>query len=316
MSANNTGNTGSLIRSELWQRQLEEILDEQLLGTPFVRQIDFPDGSAFTMPSIGTAVTRDLPEDTEVTFDALDTGEKQMTLNDPVVSATSVSEVFLEDSLWNTEFMAEIPVRHSAAVMERFETEVLALANAQSLGTGNANNINGVAHRRVAQGTNETMIPEDFAYARYALNKAKVPQMNLVAIVDPSVAYALETSTNLANVSNNPKWEGIISTGIEKNMRFVKNVYGFDVFESNLLADANETIGSDTTTAGKANIFMSAGREMLLPFAVAWRRRPKLERQFDPRRREEQVITTARWGTLLSREDNLIVTLSDTDQVA
>jgi len=90
MSANYTGNTGSLIRSELWQRQLEEILDERLLGTPFVRQIDFPDGSAFTMPSMGTAVTRVLPEGTEVTFDAFDTGEKQMTLQDPVVSATSV----------------------------------------------------------------------------------------------------------------------------------------------------------------------------------------------------------------------------------
>ena len=315
MAANNTGNTQSLIRSELWQRQLEEILDEMLTGTPFVRQLDFPDGSAFTMPSIGTALVRDLPEDIEVTFDALDTGEKQMTLNDPVVSATSISEVFLEDSLWNSQFMAEVPVRHAAAIMERFETEVLALANAQSLGQGNSNNINGIAHRRIGTGTNEVMDPSDFAYARYALNKAKVPNMNLMAIVDPSVAFALETSTQLVNVSNNPRWEGIIESGIEKNMRFVKNVYGFDVFESNLLADANETGGGLTTTAGKANIFMSAGSEMLLPFAIAWRRRPKLERQFDPLRREEQVITTARWGTLLSREDNLIVTITDTDQV-
>ena len=100
-------------------------------------------------------------------------------------------------------------------------------------------------------------------------------------------------------------------------MRFVKNVYGFDVFESNLLADANETLSGQglTTTAGKANVFMSLGREMLLPFAIAWRRRPQLDRQFDNKLREEQVVTTARWGTLLSREDNLIVTITDTDQV-
>lgn len=315
MSANNTGNTGALIRSELWQRQLEETLHEQLLGTPFVRQIDFPDGSAFTMPSIGSATVRDLPEDTEVTFDALDTGEKQMTLNDPVVAATSVSEVFLEDSLWSSEFMSAVPVEHAAAIMERFETDVLSLANKQSQGQGDANNINGIGHRRIGSGTDEVMAPEDFAYAHYALLKAKIVPKNLIAIVDPSVAYALETSTQLVNVSNNPKWEGVIESGIHKNMRFVKNVYGFDIFESNLLADANETIDGKTTTAGKANVFMSIDREMMLPFAIAWRRRAKLDRQFDMKTREEQITTTARWGTLLSREDNLIVTITDTDQV-
>jgi len=222
----------------------------------------------------------------------------------------------MEDSLWTSAFMAEIPVRHSVAIMEQFETEVLAMANDQSAGTGNANNINGIAHRRIATGGNEVMDPSDFAYARYALNKAKVPQSGLIAIVDPSVAYALETSSQLVNVSNNPRWEGVISTGIEKNMRFVKNVYGFDVFESNLLADANETIGTSTTAAGKANIFMAAGAgEMLLPFAVAWRRRPRLDRQFNYLTREEEILTTARWGKMLSREDNLVVILSDTDQV-
>jgi hypothetical protein len=160
------------------------------------------------------------------------------------------------------------------------------------------------------------MTPTDFAYAHYALLKAKIQPKNMVAIVDPSVAYALETSTNLVNVSNNPQWQGVIESGLHRNMRFVKNVYGFDVFESNLLADANETIGSKTTTAGKANIFMSLDREMMKPFAIAWRRRPKLDRQFDMKTREEQITTTARWGTLLSREDNLIVTISDTDQVS
>jgi hypothetical protein len=211
--------------------------------------------------------------------------------------------------------MSAIPTEHAAAVMERFETDVFSLANAQSQGVGNDNEINGIAHRRVGQGTNETMAPEDFAYAHYALLKAKIVPKNLIAIVDPSVAYALETSTNLVNVSNNPKWEGVIESGIHRNMRFVKNVFGFDIFESNLLADANETLTTGTTTAGKANVFMSIDREMLLPFAIAWRRRPKLDRQFDMKTREEQITTTARWGTLLSREDNLIVTLTDTDQV-
>lgn len=111
------------------------------------------------------------------------------------------------------------------------------------------------------------------------------------------------------------RWEGIIETGITNNMRFIKNVYGFDVFESNLLADANETIGSLTTTAGKANLFMSLARESLLPFVLAWRRQPKLDSHFDHRLRQEEIVTTARWGTGLVRDENLVVTISDTDQV-
>ena len=319
-SAQNTGNTGALIRSELWQRQLEEILHEQLTGVPFVRQLDFPDGSAFTIPSIGTAVVRNLPEDVEVTFDSLDTGEIQITMADPVVSATSVSEVLLEDSLWSSEIMSTIPVEHAAAIMERYETDVLALANSTSGGQDDPNDINGISHRVVGSGTNEVMAPADFAYAGYAMKKAKIPSQNMLAIVDPSVAYALETTANLVNVSNNPRWEGIIETGITQNMRFVRNIYGWDVFESNMLADANETISATTgnggtTTAGKANIFTTVGRESLLPFVVAWRRRPTMDRDFDFKKRQEQIVTTARWGIGVTREDNLVVILTDTDQV-
>jgi hypothetical protein len=249
MSGNNTTNSQSIIRSELWQQQLEEILHENLLGVPFVRQVDFPDGTAFTMPSLGTPAVRDLPEGAEVTFDALDNGETTITMNAPVVAANSISEVLLEDSMWANDLLSAIPGEQAQAIMERFETDTLALAMQQFNGTDDQNLINGVAHRKIASGTNEIMQPQDFAFAGYSLKKAKVRRQNLIAIVDPSVAYALETTTNLVNVSNNPKWEGVIESGIESNFRFIRNVYGFDVFESNLLPDMNETIDGLTTTA-------------------------------------------------------------------
>ena len=315
MSGNTTTNSDSIIRSELWQQQLEEILHELLTGTPFVRQVDFPDGSAFTMPSLGTALVRDLPEGTEVTFDALDTGETTITMNDPVVAANSVSRVLMEDSMWASDLMSTIPTEQAAAIMERFETDVLALANSQFAGASNANQINGIDHRRVASGTNEVIDPADFAYAGYALKKAKIPNQSLLSIVDPSVAFSLETSTNLVNVSNNPRWEGIIETGITNNMRFVKNVYGFDIFESNLLPTANETINSVTTAAGVANLFMSVARDSILPFVLAWRRKPVMETDNPIGLQELQVLTSARWGTGLVRDENLVVILSDTDQV-
>lgn len=315
MSANNTGNTAALVRDQLWQRQLEETLHEMLTGTPYVRQLDFPDGDSFIMPSIGTAIVRTLPEDTEVTFDPLDTSDQAFVLNDPVVAATSVSEVLLEDSLWSSDLLATIPVEHAQAIMERFESDVFELAGDQSDKT-NGSPFAGIQHRRA--GSHGSLVghidPADFAYAGYALKKAKVPNQNLIAIVDPSVAYDLETLSQLVNVSNNPRWEGIIATGITQNLRFVKNVYGFDVFESNLLAETDETLdGIDfsANAGGVQNIFMSASRDMILPFAIAWRRRAQMDRDFDFRRREEQIITTARWGNKLVRQDNLIVTVTE-----
>ena len=314
MSGNNTGNTQSLVRSELWQQQLEEILHENLLGVPFTRQVDFPDGSAFTMPSLGTPVVRDLPEGSEVTFDALDNGETTIVMNAPVVAANAISEVLLEDSMWANDLLSSVPGEQAIAIMERFETDTLGLCMQQFAGTDNANVINGADHRRIASGTNETMVPQDFAYAGYALKKAKIGRKNLLAVVDPSVAFALETSTNLVNVSNNPKWEGIIESGIESNYRFIRNVYGFDVFESNLLPEMNETIGGKTTAQGVANIFMSM-QSGILPFVLAWRRKATLISEFDNGVHEIQTQTTARWGTGLVRDENLIVIGSDTDQV-
>jgi len=315
MSGNTTSNSGSIIRSELWQSELEEILHEHLTGMPMVRQVDFPDGTAFTMPSLGTPLVRDFPEGSEAIFDALDNGETQITMNVPIIAANSISEVLLEDSMWANDLLSTVPAEQAQAILERFETDTLALQNQQFAGVNDQNLINGVAHRRIAGGTNEVMEPQDFAFAGYSLKIAKIARMNLIAIVDPSVAFALETTTNLVNISNNPRWEGIIETGIEQNFRFIRNVYGFDVFESNLLPTMNETIDGKTTTAGKANLFMSAARPGILPFVLAWRRKPKLISEMDNKLHQLEIQTTARWGSGLVRDENLVVIGADTDQV-
>jgi hypothetical protein len=316
MSGNTTSNSDSIIRSELWQVQLEEILHENLMGVPFVRQVDFPDGTAFTMPSIGTPLVRDLPESAEVTFDALDTGETTITMNAPIIAANSLSQVLMEDSMWAAEAVASIPVEQAQAIMERFETDTLALAMQQFGGVDDENLINGVAHRKIASGTNEVIATTDFAFAGFSLKKAKIARKNLIAIVDPSVAFTLETLSNLSNVSNNARWEGIIETGIEQNFRFIRNIYGFDVFESNMLPTMNETIDGKTTTAGKANIFTSLARPSIAPFVLAWRRKPLLVSEWNNKKKQTEIDTTARWGSGLVRDENLVVIGSDTDQVS
>ena len=99
-------------------------------------------------------------------------------------------------------------------------------------------------------------------------------------------------------------------------MRFVKNVYGFDVYVSNNLADANEQIDSagPTTAAGKANMFFSAASDVT-PFIGAWRQMPKVDSEFNKDKQRDEYVVTARYGAKLYRPENLVCVLSDTDQV-
>jgi hypothetical protein len=163
----------------------------------------------------------------------------------------------------------------------------------------------------------------DFARALHALKKANVPDQNLIAIVDPSVEYVLNTLTNLTNVSNNPRWEGIIESGLGSGMRFVRNVYGFDVYTSNRLAlsganqsGAAETIGGVASTgASVCNLFFSATQD-ILPWMGAWRQMPKVDGEFNKDFQREEYVTTARYGLKTYRRENLVTVLSDPAIVA
>jgi hypothetical protein len=137
----------------------------------------------------------------------------------------------------------------------------------------------------------------------------------MIAIVDPSVEFAINTITNITNISNNPRWEGIIETGIGQGMTFIKNIFGFDVFVSNYLPDANETISGVTTTAGKANAFFSAAGGDIMPYMGAMRQLPKVDGGYNYNKQREEYVTTARYGLKVFRPENLVVVLSDTDQV-
>lgn len=313
MAGWSTGNMDHLIRSEIWSSELKDVLLDDLQAQGYVRWLsEFPDGNTFTIPSIGTANVRDYNEGDSVVYDAMDTGEFQFTIGEYVSSATYITNKAKQDSFYMNELVSSFVPKQRRAIEEKLETDILALSGSQT--ASNVNAINGADHRYVGTGSNEVMAPADFAKAKYGLKKANVPMSNLCAIVDPSVGYALETSSNLVNVSNNPRWEGVVADGITSGMRFVKNVYGFDVYESNYLADANETIGGLTTAAGKANMFFSA-EESVTPFIGAFRQMPQVDSEYNKDKQREEYVTTTRYGVKLYRPENLVCVLTDTDQV-
>ena len=315
----NTTNSAVLTRSEVWSSQLKEVLQDDLQAQQWVNWLsEFPDGDQFTIPSIGESTIRDYVEDTDVVFDSLDTGEFTFTITDYVSSGHYITEKARQDLFYASELESKFVPSQARALGERIETDIMALGAGGASGGQTAdatNSINGAEHRFVASGTNEVFTPADAAKALYALKKANVPGSGLIAIVDPSVEYAINTITNITSLSDNPRWEGIIATGIGSDMRFVKNIFGFDFYVSNYLPTANETIGGVSTTAGVANIFFSAASSDILPFMGAMRQMPKVDGSYNIHKQREEYVTTARYGLKVFRPENLVCVLSDTDQV-
>lgn len=304
-----------LIRSNIWTNDLKDVLEEELFATKYVKMLEFPDGDTLNMPSIGAMESNDYTEDSAVSYTRMDTGNFTFTIDQYKSSATYITNKMKQDSFYMSELVSSFVPKQARALMEAMETKVLDVGPSGQT-SGNVNSINGADHRWVGSGTGETMSITDFAKAKYALRKANVPMTNLVAIVDPSVEYELSTVTNLVNVSNNPRWEGIVRDGISTGMRFFMNIYGFDVYVSDFLKvnAASETIGALTAAAGVNNLFFSASPDVL-PFVGSIRQAPKVDSEYNKDFQREEYVTTCRYGYKLFRPENLVCVVTDTDQV-
>lgn len=316
MSGMTTGNVSLLTRAEVWSRELKEILRDELMAQTYVRWLqEFPDGDTFKIPSIGQAYVDDYAEDEAIKYRPLDTGQFTFQITEYLSSGTYVTKKAEQDMFYMNELVSRFVPEQERAIMEHVEEAVLGLQSQQT--AGNANTINGAPHRYAAAGASGVMAVQDFARANLSLNKANVSANNRVAIVDPSVAYTIETATQLVGINNNPMFEGIVSTGIATGMRFVRNVYGFDVYTSQRLS----TIVSETLTLGdgtgsasragyKANLFFSADASVV-PFIGAWRQMPEVDTEYNKDFQRTEFVTTARYGVKLYRPENLVTILSN-----
>lgn len=304
-----------MIRSSLWSQQLKDVLYSDLTGWKYVKTLtDFPDGDTFNIPSIGQAEVSNYVENTPVKYTALDTGNFQFSIDQYIHSGTYITEKMKQDSFYMNELVSTFVPKQNRAIQEHMETKILAAGPAGQTAS-NSNTINGGKHRFVGSGTGQIIGVKDFANALFALKKANVPQMNLVAIVDPSVEAAINQISNITNVSNNPRWEGIIETGIATDMKFIKNIFGFDVYVSNYLPSGlSETIDSVAVTNGVANQFFAAVPD-LLPVIGAVRQPPKVDSEYNKDFQREEYVTTCRYGVKFFRPENLVTVITDSSKV-
>src|SRR6266571_5031154 len=165
-------NTNYLVRSNIWSRQIKELLLDELNALKFVRIIsDFPDGFTLNIPSIGEATQQDFVEGQAIKYNAMDTGNFTFSFDQYKYSANAISEKFKRDSYYSQDVIAAFVPRQHRALMEAVETRIFAVANSGQTAS-NANIINTADHRWVATGTSQAMVLQDFAKAQYALTKA------------------------------------------------------------------------------------------------------------------------------------------------
>ena len=283
-----------LIRSEVYSSELKEILRDEMQAQRYVRILDgFPDGDTFTIPTIGETTVSTYTEDNAVSYVPMDTAEFSFTVDQYLQSASYITKKAAQDSFYSAQLEARFVPEQERAIMEHFESTTFASPEV-GVTANSAETTDGVAHR-ISGGNGGVMELADFAFARYTL-------------------------TNIVNVSNNPMWEGIVRDGIATGMRFVANVYGFDVYTSNYLkntvADAAlaERDGSTTndfsSTNGVANLFFSADATAN-PFVGAWRQMPEVDYEYNKDYQRHEYVTTARYGVKKYRPEGIVTVVSN-----
>lgn len=318
-----------LQRNEIFSAQMKEMLRDELVAQQYVRWLsDIPSDSIRTelkINSIGSLQVNDWKESVAMPSQRMDTGQFTFNIDEFIGNKVELTDHFFETSFQANEVLSQVPFEMKRAFDEYLETKIMALGNDQVI--DNANVINTAKHRFVGGGDG-TSLPtnaltlEDFSYAKLALKKANVPMTGLVAVVTPEQEHIINTLTNIANVSNNPRWEGLIETGMldSTGMQFLKNIYGFDVYVSNYVAstDANEanlTTFDDTavtdTTGYKNNMFFSMGSDMHKPFVGAWGRTPRIKSWYEDSLETEYHELTGFFGLGLYRPESLVSVLTN-----
>lgn len=315
-----------LRRTNLWARQLKGLLLDDLIATRFVRSVpDFPDGVTLNIPSLGEAETADFTEGQAVKYNKMDTGNFTFTFDQYKYSANSMSAKFSRDSFYAQEVQAAFLPKQHRAISEAVETRIFDRFNAAQTAS-NANQYNGFDHRFIGSaisGTNRAMGLNDFMKAQIALMKANVPLTGMCAVVDPTVAYTIATQTNVVNLlTEAPKWDEIVNGGLTTgsvtgSMKFMFNIYGFDVYVSNYLPVVGvETINSVSSAAGAvANFFFTVGAEDIMPIIGGYRQQPTVYSEFNKDLQQWEYVTFAEYGFKAYRPENIITVITDTTGV-
>jgi hypothetical protein len=313
-----TSNTTAFIDAQIYSKYIIDNLEPYLLPEIFWRDVsDFQNGTTLNVKTVGDVVLQEASEDSPLTFSPIDTGTVTLSITEYVGDAWAVSDDLRKDGSQIDQLMGLRARASTRALAQHHESKFLAKA-ATIQTNADVNLVNGSPHRWVAGGsggTNRVMTLDDIAYMQYTFDNADAPQAGRVAIVDPIVALALNSLSNLVNVSNNPMFEGIVTSGFQQNHKFVRNIFGWDIWTSTRLPRKTATealnassysLANDTAEIGDVgNIFMCVADDNCKPVMHAWRAMPSVEGWRDHELRQDKFQTLSRFGFAGQRLDTI-----------
>jgi len=299
---NTTGNTGNLIRSEVYSQMIKEELEPELFAQELMMMVtDFPDGDKLKIPVLTNLEAEKYVENTPAAIQPAEAGVFELEITEYNQSGISITDKLSQDAFYKGVLDAKFPAQISRALLKRLENDVFLLHKKQT--NNDANLINGFPHRFVSTGnTNTTITLADIVKARTGLTKANVDRMGRMAIVDPTVAaqmLQLDGFTRQDVYGNNDN----IKTGMGST-KWIGQYMGFDFYESNMLDEAT-ALDYDTGGDKVANLFVGADAfigAMRLPVDLRfWRQDEYLREVFH---------ATTRYGLDLYRPESLVTVLT------
>lgn len=328
MATQNTSNSSAFIDAQIYSTFIIENLHDELLPASFYRDVsDFGNGSTLNIKTVGTVTLQEVTEHAPIVYNAIDSGTVTLSMTDYVGDGWAVSDKLRMDGSQIEALMAARAMESTRAFQEYFESRYFAVVNAAQTGA-NVNLINGRPHRWVAGGasaTSRNMVLDDIIALKLSFDKANVPQAGRILVVDPIVEASLnQLFTATAATNFNPMFEGMVTEGFAKGHKFIRNIFGFDIWTSNRLPVLTATEALDASSYGLANDTAEVGDVVNLAFCVAddqckpgmaaWRQMPSVEGERNKDLGQDEFVTRSYFGLGVQRLDTMaaIITSAST----
>lgn len=309
-----TTNTRAFVEAEQYSSFILLNLHDGLLPDSFYRNVtDFGSGDTLHIKTIGTVTIQEASEDTPLVYNPIETGEITMSITEYKGDAWYVTDDIREDGTDIQRLMAERASESTRAFQESFETRFLEVANdAQT--NADANVINGFAHRIASavatSGSENTFSLDHLIAMRLAFQKANVPDEGNIFICDGTVEATLNGLVTITH-DVTPFGQKILEGGMARGMKFIMNLFGWNIITSNRLDTGNFSDGVTAITNGVANLFMNVLDDQTKPIMHAWRRMPKSEGERNKDRARDEFVVRSRYGFGVQRLDTLGVLITD-----
>lgn len=302
---NITTNTRAFIEAEQYSQFILMNLHDGMLPDTFYRNVsDFGSGETLHIKTIGSVTLQEAAEDTPLVYNPIETGEITMTITEYKGDAWYVTDDLREDGTSIERLMAERASESTRAFQEVSETEFLKTGAAVYAATTGTFAVNNFAHLIVSAESNNVFALSHLVAMRLAFDKANVPEMGRVFIIDPVVEATLN---GLVTVTHDvtPFGKDILNNGMSRGMRFTQNLFGWDIILSNRLHNAAFNDGTTSIAAGVANMFMCILDDQTKPIMYASRRTPNVEGERNKDFARDEFVVRARYSYGVQRMDTM-----------